>query len=186
MGLREKVSVFGVAMFAGLANPHCGNCLAQSVQSASDLQNEVLITDLARPVCPPVARAAHISGDANLMLHLKEGGDIESAAIVSGPQLLRPAALESVQKSKFKCAGCGEAGRSYSLTYSFQLIESGCCAPSPPLGDNGQSSEQPVPSVIQSGNHVTLVAEALCICDPAEVSKVRSIKCLYLWRCGTS
>ena len=34
--------------------------------------------------------------------------------------------------------------------------------------------------------HVTIAAEHVCFCDPASTltMKVRSIKCLYLWKCS--
>lgn len=93
-----------------------------------------MIAELSPPVYPPIARTAYISGDVNLLLHVNEDEIVDSAAVVSGPEMLRPAALESAQKSKFKCAGCGEAGGSYSLIYSFQLAETGACASNAPPG----------------------------------------------------
>jgi hypothetical protein len=146
-----------------------------------------VIAELSPPVYPPIARTAYISGDVNLLLHVNEDEIVDSAAVVSGPEMLRPAALEGAQKSKFKCAGCGEAGGSYSLIYSFQLAETGACASNAPPGTDCQVEVQHAPNVIQSRNHVTIVAEAICTCDPGivVVKKARAMKCLHLWRCGT-
>jgi TonB family protein len=146
-----------------------------------------MIVSLSPPVYPPIARTAYIYGDVNLLLHVKEDGKVDSAAVVSGPPLLRAAAQESAQKSKFKYVGCGEAGGSYSVTYTFQLVETGACASNAPPDADCQLKVQHAPNVIQSRNHLTIVAEAICTCDPAivVVKKVRSRKRLYLWRCGT-
>jgi hypothetical protein len=51
------------------------------------------------------------------------------------------------------------------------------------------SSENPpdpvVHHVIQPQHHVTIVLERLCIVDPAaDIRRVRSLKCLYMWKCG--
>ena len=73
------------------------------------------------------------------------------------------------------------------MTYTFQLVETGACASNAPPGTDCQLEVPHAPDVIQSRNYVTIVAEAICTCDPAivVVKKVRSMNCLYLWRCGT-
>jgi hypothetical protein len=162
------------------------NCQAQSLPNAADSQTGVMIVSLSPPVYPHVARTAYVYGDVNLLLPVKEDGKVDSAAVVRGSPLLRAAAPDSAQKSKFKYVGCGEAGGSHSVTYAFQLVETGACASNAPRDTDCQLEVQHAPNVIQSRNHVTIVAEAIGTCGPAivVVKKVRSMKCRYLWRCG--
>jgi hypothetical protein len=156
---------FAVLPFAAVAI-----CLAQSSVTSDSSQNGVIITKLSEPIYPTIARVARVSGDVHLMLGIFRNGSIESAVVVDGPPILHKAALESAQKSQFECKGCGAAVTPYSLTYTFQLSE------------NGQLQSQ----VIQSQNHVTVIDQTVCLCDPSpDRIKVRSAKCLYLWRCGS-
>ncbi len=85
--------------------------------------------NVSYPVYPPVARAAHITGDVDVMIGVRKDGSIESAVVVSGPLLLRPAALDSVQGSRFECRNCGEAINNYRLVYTFKLEDDCSCGP---------------------------------------------------------
>jgi len=128
MRVRLAALSFSAALSFACIAPSFDNCQAQSLPNVADSQTGVMIVSLSPPVYPPIARTAYIYGDVNLLLHVKEDGKVDSAAVVSGPPLLRAAAQESAQKSKFKYVGCGEAGGSYSVTYTFQLVETGACA----------------------------------------------------------
>jgi len=144
----------------------------------------VVLAKLSDPVYPPITRTAHISGDVELMLGIRQDGSVESATVVSGPPLLQKAALASAQQSTFECHGCGMDPTSYRLKYSFQLVESGCCA-AQDANATDKDQHRIYPAITQSQGHVTIVDQAVCICDPAsEISKVRSVKCLYLWKCA--
>lgn len=149
--------------------------LARSFATSDVPQAGVVIAKLSRPVYPPLAQTAHITGEVDLTLGIRRDGTIESAVVVKGPPLLQQSALASAQQSQFECRGCGEAVTSYSLTYTFQLVDKGACTTTDTL-----STE-----VIQSQNHVTVVAPVVWICDPPSFRKVRSAKCLYLWRCSS-
>ena len=148
---------------------------AQTTVSSDVPQNGIVIAKLSRPVYPTVARLAHIAGEVELMLGIRQDGSIDSAVIIRGTPVLQRAALESAQQSQFECRGCSEAVTSYSLTYTFQLRDKGCCTAPDVHSDD----------VVQSQNHVTVVADVLCYCDSPADRRTRSAKCLYLWRCST-
>jgi len=75
---------------------------------------------------------------------------------------------------------------SYTLVYTFKRTsESSCCNG---IGAPVQVEQEPQ-SYDERGRpqtHVTISAEKICICDPAPTvtKKVRSLKCLYLWKCS--
>jgi len=174
-------SIFSLAVTAVLPLAVVEKCLAQPTSDPAASQTGVVITKLSEPVYPLVARTAHISDDVVLTLGIGRDGSVESAVVVSGPALLQKVALESAQQSQFECRECTAAATSYSLIYTFQLGDCDCTA-----GANATTYHrdgQSIPRVIQSPNHVTITGKPECICDPAE-HRIRSAKCLYLWRCG--
>jgi hypothetical protein len=144
-----------------------------------------ILVNLSPPGYPPLALAARVDGDVDLVLGIRKDGTLESATVAKGPQLLRQAALDSAQKSHFECQGCGDAVTIYRFTYTFQLGPTRYCTTTN-LSPQQTEPEQPRPQVSHSNNHVTVMDSPVGTCDlPAEVKgKVRSAKCLYLWRCG--
>jgi len=161
----------------GFLSFSAGESLAQDAINSTDPENEVVLTKLSPPAYPPIARSAHISGDVELMLEIRRDGSIQSATVVSGPEMLKKPALDSSQQSHFECRGCSESVVPYRLTYTFKLID-------PNVDANGCRPIEPHPDATLSLNHVTLTDRAVFTCDPA-ARRVRSSKCLYLWRCGT-
>ena len=178
------------SLFPILASTVLAICICAAVQSSfaqapngSGGQSAVVLAKLTPPVYPPIARVAHISGEVVLALGIRRDGSVESANVVSGPPILRQAALDSAQQSQFECRGCGESATSYSLSYTFRLVDVGCCATTEELAKIAHDYGQ-LPHVIQAQNQITLIAESGCYCDPIGATKVRAAKCLYLWRCG--
>jgi TonB family protein len=149
-------------------------------------QGTVSVAKLAPPVYPPLAKQARIAGDVQLALVVRADGSIEAASVISGHPLLKQAALDSAQHSEFGCRDCDKEPRPFQMIYSFQLGPAVYCTESSaPAQADGQ--EESYPRVVQAGNHITLYDRPLAICDPAVKiveKKVRSIKCMYLWRCG--
>lgn len=145
----------------------------------------VVLIKLANPSYPPLARQTRISGDVELTLEVRNDGSIQSASVVKGHPILKQAALDSAEHSQFECRKCSEGIASYSMLYTFQLMGSeGCCTLSK-ANANVDPQDQQLPHVIQSGNHVTVIDQPPCICDPAfDIQRVRSVRCLYLWKCG--
>jgi len=154
-----------------------------AAQSVTAIQKGASLSKLYDPHYPPLARQARITGDVVLSLHVRQDGSIESAEVVSGHPMLKDAAPNSAKNSEFQCHGCGDAITDYSMTYTFGLTnDDKCCKEAP---NSTQQESRLKAGIFQVGNHITVLAEPTCICDPsAEIKKVRSAKCLYLWRCS--
>lgn len=167
MGPRFKLAVAIAALMSA-----AGILFAQSRDDSDS--NKVVLTQLFAPTYPRLARQTGITGDVELNLKVGNDGSIESVEAVSGHPLLRSAALDSAKRSNFRCLRCTEAAVSYRLVYTFEVADTrNCCQP----------NEVGFPKVSQSGNHITVIEAAICICDYVTAVRRRSIKCLYLWRC---
>jgi len=170
-----RFSVATVVYFALFASTLLS---AQTQPSLDTSQTAASAAKLAPPIYPPLARQARISGTVQIQLQLRKDGSVESAKVIDGHPMLRQAALESAQKSEFECAECTETA-TYPLVYAFELREACHFGPHCEPLDNDQ------PLITQSPGRVVVSAAALCTCDPAAtLIKVRSARCLYLWKCG--
>ena len=158
-------------------------CLAQGPTATINQQNAAVLTKLSPPVYPPIALTAHVTGDIELLLNIRRDGGVESAMVISGPPLLQQAALSSAKQSQFQCLQCIEEQTLYHLFYAFRLdTPPGACTGPDPC--RTPPAVERAPEVALSENHVTLTNHVapVCICEFAK--KVRSAKCLYLWKCG--
>ncbi|HVR22567.1 MAG TPA: TonB family protein [Candidatus Polarisedimenticolia bacterium] len=174
------LSAVAISLFLPLRNS-----AGQTAPDANTPQTGVSVTKLYDPVYPALARQARISGDVNLTLHVRQDGSIESVDVVSGHPMLKESALDSTEKSEFECHACSEALTTYSLVYTFGLTAAEkCCEATEDSADTEQSKRART-GVVRSQNHITILADPACICDPsADVRRVHSAKCLYLWKCG--
>jgi TonB family protein len=153
---------------------------AESAQSSDPRQGGAMLIKLTDSTYPPLARQAKITGDVELILRIRRDGSVESAVVVSGHPMLNQAALDSARQSRFECKGCSDAANPYALKYKFQIV-----ARDPPKDCNAPTEEKRPPVEVDLSRHqVTVSAWGMWTCDPA-VLRVRSAKCLYLWRCGT-
>jgi TonB family protein len=160
------------------------NLFAQPGNSGTP-QTGVFLTKLTYPIYPQLARQTRISGDVKVSLGIRRDGSIESATVVSGHPLLQKAALDSAQHSHYECRGCTEPVTWFSLSYNFELKGNNC---PPDVGASSSTTPQEVKLSsleIEPRNHVEVVAESVCIIDYWPTKKVRSPKCLYLWKCAT-
>jgi TonB family protein len=176
-----------MCFLGGLVGLSCGvaQSLAQNKVGPEAPQEGVVLTKLSEPVYPPLASQTRIAGDVHLTLKVRLDGSVESTTVVSGHPLLQQAAIESLQKSQFECRKCDEAA-SIELVYTFQIAGTESCCTPPENQAKNDHEDLPIPRVIQFQNHVTVIDRPACICDPsAVVTKVRSLKCLYLWKCKT-
>ncbi len=55
-----------------------------------------------KPVYPPIARAAHVSGAVVLHAMISKAGVVENLQVISGPEMLRAAALDAVRTWRYK------------------------------------------------------------------------------------
>lgn len=141
----------------------------------------VNLTKLSEPIYPEIALTARVQGDVELTVNVRKDGSVEWASIDSGPALLMRAALSSAEQSQFKCANCVGEVTSYHLVYVYRIYvrQVACGAPE----DSGARSSGRPTEVSQSANRITVTGHPsqTCIIDYAK--RVRSLKCLYLWRC---
>jgi hypothetical protein len=180
-------SCWGRLAFTGMALLLCtfGTSLAQDTKNADQPLSGAVITKLSPLIYPPLARQTRVTGDVELKLEVRPDGSVASAVVVSGHPLLRQFALENAQQSQFACRDCREEVSSYRLLYTFELGPTSYCTDEP--NKLSASPEQPYPRLTQSQGHVTLVDQPVGTCDLAGTitySKVRSAKCLYLWKCA--
>jgi TonB family protein len=148
--------------------------LAQSATSRPSLQ----AVKVEPPVYPPIAMAARVSGDVDLKITLKPDGTPGTIQVESGPQMLKQAAVDSAARSRFELAPGDQAEPSYQLVYRFALVKALAC---------GQQRDTSYPHIHFESNTVTISEQPMTICDPVGETapvRVRSIKCLFLWKCG--
>lgn len=153
-----------------------GAVLVQAPTSQGQPQSGFTIIKLPPAAYPPIALAAHVSGDVLLMIELRPDGGTVSVEFVSGPPMLRQSALESAKEAQFICATCNGAVTTFQLIYRFDLGPSITCS---------GSRDSSYPRVTHSANVVTIAAQPFGTCDPAaDRIRVRSARCLFLWKCG--
>ena len=55
-----------------------------------------------RPVYPQIAKAAHVEGAVVVEAIISKAGVIESLHVVSGPEMLRRAAIDAIQAARYQ------------------------------------------------------------------------------------
>lgn len=68
--------------------------------------HKISLQKFEAPKYPPIARAAHITGDVQLALESAADGTIKSVKVVSGHPMLKDAALNTIKTWKFHCDDC--------------------------------------------------------------------------------
>jgi TonB family protein len=148
---------------------------AQSVTGTPTPETGVVLTKLSPPVYPPLARQAGIAGDVKIQVGTRQDGSVASAEVISGHPMLKQAALESAQKSRFECRECSEAVTSFPMTYTFGFYDAGGCGiriervrSSRCLylwkcGEEWHEPEYRAPSITQSQGHITILAPLACV-----------------------
>jgi hypothetical protein len=130
-----------------------------------------------------MAKLARITGAVKLNVTVLPTSSVESVEVATGHPLLRNAAIDSAKKTQFECKGCTRPVV-LPLTYNFQLGDTLFCSAIDSQG-NAQY-EKYVPEIRQSEGSVTITDRPVATCDPTTmIVKVRSAKCLFLWRCST-
>ena len=129
------------------------------------------------PVYPPMARIANLEGTVTLEIIIEPDGTV-SLHKSAGHPILVQAAGESLKLSKFACDSCAQSAASFTIVFDFRVS-------SPECGSFGLNSSPR--AVLDTSAHITISTDRYCISDPApELEKrVRSLRCLYLWKCAT-
>jgi hypothetical protein len=153
-------------------------------QTHDDSHSQPILLKALVAEYPPIAKAAHVSGDVHLHLMIRKDGTVESADVVEGPAMLRSAAIAGAKTVLFDCKMCTEESMPYSLIMRFQITST----------DPPKSCDEPIPQgfhvAIDPIEHlVTVSTPQIWTCDPAvetstRVHRVRSARCMYLWRCA--
>lgn len=130
-------------------------------------RGQVVPIDLVRPTYPPIAAAARVTGDVTVVVRVLADGSIAGAELVSGPPLLSEPSVSAARASRFECRAC-DGERSHTITYSFKFD-----APDAP------------PEIDQSGSRVHVTTQSPVVIINFSSLSVRSVRCLYLWRCGS-
>lgn len=153
------------------------SCAAQNALTPAVPAPHLVIAKLPPPVYPAIARAARVAGDVNLSVTLRRDGTIDAVRADSGPAMLRDHAEEIVRQTRFECANCKTGSATFPLTVRFDMKAAQGCDPDPSY-----------PRVSQSSGAIVLTDQAAMLCDPAfsgTKTRLRSARCLYLWRCSS-
>jgi TonB family protein len=80
----------------------------------------VLVVSAVAPVYPAIAYAAHQSGDVIVVAEINKSGDVTSAHVESGSNLLRAVSVEAARRWKFSSGS--EEHRQAKLTFTFRFV----------------------------------------------------------------
>jgi hypothetical protein len=129
---------------------------------------------------PPIALAAHVEGEVTLVVELRGDGTVRDVTVESGPPMLRAASIEGAQKNSYTCRACAQSSAKVRLTYSFKLGPAITCE------EKGPGADSSYPRFTHWGDTITIEAQPWGTCDYAARLRRRSVRCLFLWRCGWS
>jgi periplasmic protein TonB len=73
----------------------------KAISVSSGVSEGMLIAPI-RPVYPSIARAAHVEGTVILEAVISRSGTIESLHVLSGPMMLRSAAIDAIRAARYK------------------------------------------------------------------------------------
>ena len=148
-------------------------------------KDSAVLVNLFSPVYPSLARQANIYGEVIVDVTVHQDGTLE-AVVKSGHPMLKQTALDSATQTHFECRMCSTPV-SYLLVYSFKQTTAGDCCYASSVPPQVEQEPQSIGPQGQPQTRITIAAEHLCICDPGSVitKRIRSLKCLYLWKCST-
>jgi TonB family protein len=169
----------GCVLIANLVSPPIGLTQASGMSGS---KTGVSVTKLAHPVYPRLAQQAHITGTVNIEVRVARDGIVQSATVISGHAMLRDSALQSARQSQFECERCSAEVSTYLLDYEFRLVAPDLTRDCTQWTDEELNAHSV--KFDSAYNRVTVSAMEVWTCDPTvQLHKVRSAKCLYLWRC---
>jgi|SRR5579862_271943 len=144
---------------------------------------ELILVKVAPLVYPPLARQTRIEGDVVIYVEVAPNGAVETSKVISGHPLLAETALGSSNLSQYECRNCPAEGWHGTFTYDFKLDPTDCV-------ETTKDKPEQTTRMTQTGNHVMVSDWPRGFCAKpipgtgASPQKIRSIRCLYLWRCG--
>jgi TonB family protein len=114
-----SASANNVAPLTDLSTTH-RNEPAAPVPIGGDVKPAKLIKSVP-PVYPPMARSQHVSGNVQIDALIDANGNVGAMKVLSGPALLREAALESLKQWKYQPAELDGKTTSMHLTVTLQF-----------------------------------------------------------------
>lgn len=95
----------GLLTSAGrISNPPAAPPSAPAPVSAPKIVRDATLISSTRPVYPPAAKQTKVQGNVTVSVNIDSNGKVIGATVLSGPLLLRQAAIESVQQWKYSPA----------------------------------------------------------------------------------
>jgi len=88
-----------------------------------------LVDRRQKPLYPPIAMAAHISGTVVMEAMVGKSGEVQKIALVSGPTMVQPASLDAARQWSFKPMMVGSRAVPYEIQLVFAFRTTG-----PPIG----------------------------------------------------
>jgi TonB family protein len=73
------------------------------------------------PVYPPIARAAHVSGEVVVRFYIEDDGSPSSIQVVSGPPMLRGSATDAIKRWRFHVPLPINAERDFEARFQFKF-----------------------------------------------------------------
>jgi TonB family protein len=159
-----KAALAALAALVALAT-----AFAQITPPRSALQ----VISLKPPQYPPIALAARVTGDVRLEITLAADGTPSNVEVRSGPAMLQASAIDSARGSRFRATPTVSSRQPLELNYRYVIVPLRC----------DQAPDPTYPRVSSDADTITITGQVVPLCDPG-FTRVRSIKCLYLWRCG--
>ncbi|HEY2859616.1 MAG TPA: energy transducer TonB [Terracidiphilus sp.] len=89
------------------------------VRTLRDSEAKALVESRSKPLTPPIATAAHVSGNVVTRVLVGKTGEVEGAWSVSGPPMLIQASLDAAKKWKFLPMKIGARDVEYELHVVF-------------------------------------------------------------------
>ena len=131
---------------------------------------------LDRPVYPRLAQLAHIQGRAQIEIRLEPDGKASIVSSSGDHGLLVEAARQALEGSQLSCDNCNGRSGLFTIDFDYTLVARPSASP---CSDNESSA------VLDSATHITVSTKMPCVYRYGlVVQKVRSPRCLYLWRCA--
>jgi protein TonB len=91
-------SLVGIASVGVAAVAHVRD--NRPVRVSQGVSNGMLLTPIV-PAYPPIAKVAHVQGTVVIEAVISKAGRVESLNVVSGPEMLRGAALDAVRHARY-------------------------------------------------------------------------------------
>ena len=120
-----------------------------------------------RKFFPPIAQAAHVSGQVVLLAKFDQQGDAQVSKVLSGSDMLKDAATAYIESSK---AEKPDGDRECTIVVSFNL-DSASCDPPQPVKPFAQIDPQ----------HIEIYGRAPMLCDPAGTTSTRHHLLFFHW-----